>query len=82
MKKIFAAFCMLLVLLQLQGQVVELEKRMQFPEKPTSEMLRMYRTIKIPGNPLLLTNDNKLMLFGSKAAKKGKVLWLARLRLD
>jgi len=35
-----------------------------------------------PGNPLLLTNDNKLIFFGSQAMKKGKTLWFARLRLD
>ncbi len=35
-----------------------------------------------PGNPLLLTNDNKLLLFGSQSLKKGKTLWFARLKLD
>ncbi|HPS63220.1 MAG TPA: hypothetical protein PLK82_09160, partial [Bacteroidales bacterium] len=35
-----------------------------------------------PGKPLMLTNDNKLLLFGSQSMKKGKTLWFARFLLE
>jgi hypothetical protein len=35
-----------------------------------------------PKMPFILTDDHKLVLFGSQSMKKGKTLWFARLKLD